>query len=144
MGAWGTAIFSDDTAADVRERFRDLLGDGLSAEEATSRLLAEYASSLDDPNDGPSFWLGLAVTQWKCGRLQADVKMRALQAIDSGADLRRWSGNAKLVNTRRAVLVKTREQLLSTQPPARRIAKRFRQANDWDVGELVSYRTTSG
>jgi hypothetical protein len=144
MGTWGTAIFSDDTAADVRERFRDLIGDGLSAEDATGNLLAEYSSSLDDPGDGPPFWLGLAVTQWKCGRLQAEVKERALKVIDSGVDLERWSGNTRLANARRAVLAKTRELLLSAQPPARRLTKPFRQSNEWDVGELVSYRTTSG
>lgn len=144
MGTWGTAIFSDDTAVDVRESFRDLIGDGLSPEDATARVLAEYRSSLTDPNDGPPFWLGLAVTQWKSGRLQEDVKARALEVIDSGADLRRWSGDEKLVRARQIVLAKTREMLLSAQPPARRIAKAFRQTNDWMVGELVSYRSASG
>jgi hypothetical protein len=144
VGAWGAAIFSDDTAADVRDSFRDLIGDGLSPEEATRRLIAEYASSVDDAQDGPPLWLGLAVTQWKCGRLQEDVKARALQVIDSGLDLARWSGNAKLVRAREAVLAKTRELLLSAQPPPRRIGKRFRQTNDWNIGELVSYRTVSG
>ena len=143
MGAWGTAIFSDDTASDVRDSFRELIGDGISPEDATTRLVAEYTSSVDDPDDGPPFWLGLAVTQWKCGRLQDDVKARALQVIDSGVDLNRWAGNAKLIRAREAVLAKTRALLLSAQPPARRIAKPFRQANDWDVGELVSYRTAS-
>lgn len=69
MGTWGAAIFSDDTASDVRDQFRDLIGEGLSTEQATDKLLREYASSLDDPDDGPPFWLGLAVTQWNCGRL---------------------------------------------------------------------------
>jgi len=74
MGTWGTAIFSDDTASDVRDEFRDLIGEGLSTEQATDKLLREYAPSLDDPDDGPPFWLGLAVTQWKCGRLLERVK----------------------------------------------------------------------
>ena len=57
MGAWGTAIFSDDTASDVREEFRDLIGEGLSTEQATDKLLKEYAPSLDDP-DGTAFLAG--------------------------------------------------------------------------------------
>jgi hypothetical protein len=68
MGAWGTAT-SDDTASDVRDEFRDLIGEGLSTEQATEKLLSEYASSLEDLDDGPPFWLGLAVTQWKCESL---------------------------------------------------------------------------
>jgi hypothetical protein len=43
MGAWGTAIFSDDTARDIRDEFRDLIGEGLSTEQATEKLLSEYA-----------------------------------------------------------------------------------------------------
>jgi hypothetical protein len=140
MGTWGTAIFSDDTASDVRDEFRDLIGEGLSTEQATDKLLREYASSLDDPDDGPPFWLGLAVTQWNCGRLLEQVKEKALHIIDTGADLKRWSGDAK----RRAVLEKTRAQLLSAQPRLRRIRKRYQENNDWEVSELISYQTPHG
>jgi hypothetical protein len=37
----------------VREEFRDLIGEGLSTEQATDKLLREYAPSLDGPDDGP-------------------------------------------------------------------------------------------
>jgi len=140
MGTWGTAIFSDDTASDVRDEFRDLIGEGLSTEQATDKLLRQYAPSLDDPDDGPPFWLGLAVTQWKSGRLLERVKEKALEIIDSGADLKRWSGDAR----RRAVLEKTRAQLLSPQPRPTRIRKRYQENNNWEVGELISYQTPHG
>ena len=130
MGTWGTAIFSDDTASDVRNDFRELIGDGLSPEEATARLMTRYGSIVDDPEGGTTFWLGLAVTQWKSGRLQESVKKRALEIIDSGADLRLWSEDEKLVKARAAVLAETRAQLLSPQPAAKRIPKTFREAND--------------
>jgi hypothetical protein len=140
MGTWGTAIFSDDTACDVRDEFRDLIEEGLSTEHATDKLLTQYASSLDDADDGPPFWLGLALTQWKCGRLLERVKERALHIIDTGADLKRWSGDAK----RRVVLEKTRAQLLSPQPRPTRIRKRYQENNDWEVSELISYQTPHG
>ncbi len=53
MGAWGTAIFSDDTASDVRDDYRDHVGDGLSGIEATDRLLNEWLDTLPDPDEGP-------------------------------------------------------------------------------------------
>jgi hypothetical protein len=124
----------------VRDEFRDLIGEGLSTEQATDKLLREYAPSLDDPDDGPPFWLGLAVTQWKCGRLLERVKEKALHIIDTGADLKRWSGDAK----RRAVLEKTRAQLLSPQPRPTPIRKRYQENNDWEAGELISYQTPHG
>ena len=70
MGAWETAVFSDDTACDVRDNYVDLIGDGLSGVEATKKLLREWTGSLDDPDEGPVFWLALAATQWKNGRLE--------------------------------------------------------------------------
>lgn len=47
MGAWGSAIFSDDTAADLRDDWKDLLGEGLSPEEATKKLVEEYQPGSD-------------------------------------------------------------------------------------------------
>jgi hypothetical protein len=140
MGTWGTAIFSDDTASDVRGEFRELISEGLFAEQATEKLVTQYAPSLDDPDDEPPFWLGLAVTQWRCGRLLERVKAKALDIIDTGIDLKRWSGDAK----RRAVLETTRAQLLSPPPPPTRIRKRYQENNDWEVGELISYQTPRG
>ena len=79
MGTWGTGIFSDDNAADLRDDYRDFIGDGLSSPEATDRLLAEWGSSLSrEPEYAATFWLALAVTQWKCGRLEDRVKAKAL------------------------------------------------------------------
>lgn len=60
MGAWGTGIFSNDTAADVRETYRELLGEGREGAEATRALLEEYSDELDDFDTAPDLWLGLA------------------------------------------------------------------------------------
>src|SRR5579863_5403116 len=104
MGVWGTGIFQDDTASDIREDYRDHLGNGLIGLDATKRILAEYKSSLDDPHEAPVVWIALAAVQWKHGRLEPDTLAQALQVIDSGSDLARWSSNTKDLAKRRAVL----------------------------------------
>jgi hypothetical protein len=84
MGTWGPALFSDDTACDLREDFRSAIADGLSAAADTDRILAEYHP---DPADSPyaaTVWLAIAVTQWKLGRLEERVRDEALAAIDGG------------------------------------------------------------
>jgi hypothetical protein len=43
LGAGGIAIFSDDIACDIRDDYKELLGDGLSSKEATQRLINEYS-----------------------------------------------------------------------------------------------------
>ncbi len=146
MGAWGTAIFSDDTALDVRDSYRELLEDGVAAEEATKTVIQSSREIIDDEDDGPVFWLALAATQWKLGRLEDHVKEQALRVIDSGAGLARWEEEGpKLLVQRRAVMTKLKDQLLSPQPPAKKVKKRFRfYIPDMQTGDAFSFRLDSG
>jgi hypothetical protein len=143
MGTWGVALFSDDLAADVRDGFRDLIGEGLSSSEAVDSLLNEYASSVADDDEKSVFWIALASSQWKLGRLEERTKNEALRLIDSGEDLRRW-GDPKDRKKRAAVLEKLREQLVSPQPAPKRVPRTVKGANDWSVGEVVGLQLTSG
>lgn len=144
MGAWGPALFSDDTACDVREDYRECIGNGLSGPEATDRLCLEWQSSIDDPDDGSVFWLALAATQWNCGRLEDRVRVKALEIIAGGENLNRWQDQPQLLKKRKEVLAKLKEQLESPQPPEKRIAKRFCDSCEWEVGEMIGYQLRSG
>jgi hypothetical protein len=57
MGAWGTAIFSDDLAADVRGDWRELLLDGHETDAAAEELLRCYQHAVDDPDASIVFWM---------------------------------------------------------------------------------------
>jgi hypothetical protein len=122
MGVWGVAVFSDDLAADLRDEFRDLIGEGLSSSEAVDKLLSEYASSVEDDDEKSVFWIALASTQWKLGRLEERTKIEALRYIANGEDLKRWDGS-KDRKKRAAILEKLREQLLSPQPPPKHVPR---------------------
>jgi hypothetical protein len=143
MGAWGVAVFSDDLAADVRDEFRDLIGEGLSPSQAVNKLLTEYASSLDDDDEMSIFWIALASTQWKLGRLEHRTKQEALRVINSGQDLKRWD-SPRYREKRAAVLAKVRKQLLSPQPGPKRVRRTVKEANDWSVGEVLGLQLRSG
>ena len=144
MGTWGTAIFSDDLAADVRDMWRALIGDGLSPADATDVLLAEYREELADQDGRPVFWLALALTQHRAGRLEARVLEGALAVIDDGSDLARWAEDPALLKKRTAVLAKTRQELESPQPPPKHFPKHFRNTCEWEVGEVIAYRLPDG
>ena len=144
MGAWGTGIFQDDTASDIREDYKNHLGNGLSGPEATARILAEYKSSLDDPHEAPVV-AGLPRPAQKHGRLwNPETLAHALQVIDSGSDLRRWESNAGDFAKRRAVLEKLRVQITSPQPEAKKVRKQVITTCGWPVGALIAYRMNSG
>ena len=121
MGAWGTGIFSNDTSCDVRDDFRDLIADGLTAEEATSRLESEYETQgdIDVDND---LWLGLAATQHRTGHVAPRAIESALRVIDDPAELERWDPSSR--RKRAAALAKVRDTLSQPAPPPRKIRKR--------------------
>ncbi|QNN52758.1 DUF4259 domain-containing protein [Nocardioides mesophilus] len=115
MGAWGPAIFSDDTAADVRGDYRELLEDQVSDEEATRRVIAEYERL--DQDEAHVLWLALAAAQHQVGRLDEDVKRRAVGVIDSEVGLELWAETGpKELAKRKAALSRLREQLTGPQP----------------------------
>jgi hypothetical protein len=143
MGAWGVAILSDDIAEDVSFRYKDLLGDNYSNEEASRIVIEEYLNELDD-EEITAFWLSFALIQWKLGRLQEEVKNKALQIIDSGADLERWEEDPKLKKKHEAVLLKLKEQLNSPQPQAKKVPKRFVSETTLKAGDAISYELISG
>jgi len=143
MGTWGTALFSDDLAADLRSEFRDLIGEGLTTEAAVNRLKTEYKSSLRDPDEESVFWLALADTGWQLGRLDDSVLQNALRVIDSGQDLARWEDVADR-KKREQVLARLRTKLRSPPPPPKPVATRIKSANEWQIGEVIGFRLLSG
>jgi hypothetical protein len=104
MGTWGTSIFSDDFASDIKSEFRDKIGFGKSPVEATNELIDFYKDVLTDAEESSIFWIALASTQWQLGRLQKNVKKKAIDIIDSEVDLQRWIDNPKDMKKRRTVL----------------------------------------
>lgn len=144
MGAWGTGIFQDDTACDIRDEYKQLLGDGLSAPQAKARILEAYKSSFADADESTVAWLALAAVQWQVGRLDDDTLRHALAVIESGSNLVRWNANPKDHDKRKATLEKLRVQISSPQPAEKRIRKEVRCECHWRIGELVSYQLLSG
>ncbi len=141
MGAWGTAIFADDTGADTRDAFTDLIAEGLTAPQATKRLVADFADVLADEEDAIVFWLALAATQWKLGRVVDRVRQRAIRIIDSGSDLRRWQDGPKAdANQRKKQLAKLRDQLLRPPPKPRTPKPLPKSSTNFRPGDVATFR----
>lgn len=146
MGAWGTAIFSDDLAQDVRREYEVLLSSGKDNHEAEEMLINYYSNILNcDDSDADVFWFALALSEWKKGRLSFRAKEKALSALKQGRDLDRWSteGNRKNFEKRKQVLEKFREIILSPPPPIKKIRKPTVYHCPWKEGSLLAYRIIS-
>lgn len=91
MGTWGTGIYQDDMACDVRDAYQEKNENGISCEESTNQLLKEYNSDLEDfPETANIFWLALTKAQIESGTLDNRIRDKAIEMIDKGIDLQNW------------------------------------------------------
>ena len=98
MGAWGTSLYANDAASDIRNDYIDKLKCGKTNEEAIKELVEENNQIMGDTEEEPLFWFALADTQWEYGRLMPEVKEKALFYLAQGKELERWneSGGKKI------------------------------------------------
>lgn len=136
MSYSGAGLYDDDAGADVRGRYRELVADGASGDAATDALIAEWGDALLDPDEAAAFWLTLANTQWKVGRLEDRVRDRALHLIATGQDLARFAHDPRLHERRAKVLAELDAELRSPQRAPTRLRKPFRSVSPVAVGDV--------
>jgi hypothetical protein len=51
VGVWGTDLFSDDLACDIRDHYRELLEDGMEDGAATRLILEKFRAYLEEPKE---------------------------------------------------------------------------------------------
>lgn len=145
MGSWGTAIFSDDTAADVRAEWREGILDGVPPEELTARLIDSYGALMQSPDDGVVFWLALAAAQHETGRLCSDVRAKALGILERGGDVARWEEeDESLAKRRKVVLGRLGLKLAGPQPAPKRLKRPVPHGVDFKVGDAILLRSPGG
>ncbi len=143
MGAWGAGIFDCDLGLDVKATFREYIADGVSAEDAVSRLIEEYDT--DDPDEGPDFWLTLAATQVQVGRLTELVKERALGVIENGAGLEAFARDCpEDLSGRKRAIKRLEKKILGPQKKPTKIKKEFVDTIEWESGDGLAYQLPSG
>ena len=145
MGAWGTALYSNDTASDIRGDYVDLLRRGNSNEESLKKLMEKDGDCIGIEEEEPLFWYALADTLWNYGRLTPEVKEKALYFLDHPeAELARWEDDGgKYVEAWMRTLEKLRTKLLSPQPPEKKVSKYRLYKCTWQVGDVYAYRLES-
>lgn len=144
MGTWGTVLFSDDVACDVKKYYMNCLSEQMSAKEAEDAVAGYFEKYLSDADDGPIVILALADTAWHVGRLSDDLKKAAIRVIDMGAGMERWEElGEQLAEKRIASLQKLKKKLLSPQPPEKKIYKHKLYKCQWKIGDVFAYRFES-
>ncbi|MBQ9807659.1 MAG: hypothetical protein IJM55_02200 [Ruminococcus sp.] len=125
MGTWGTGIFQNDVADGVKTTYISKLRLGKSDKEAFEETISENAELLSDNEDTVDFWFALSSVMYDHGRLNEEVRRKAMALLDSDNDLERW--DEKEYGKRKNELEKLKAKLCSGSPPRKKVAvvKRF-------------------
>ena len=144
MGAWGTSLYANDSASDIRGEYVDKLRRGKSNEEVTKALIEQNQDYMGDAEEEPLFWYALADTQWNYGRLLPAVKEKALHFLDQTAELERWrEAGEKKLRAWQNTLDKLRQKLQTEPPPPKKVSKYRFYFCKWQLGDVYAYRFSS-
>ncbi len=142
MGTWGTGLYQNDAAKDIRGDFLEELRSGKAAEAATEKLIRQNESWLEDEEEGPLFWYALADTQWEYGCLQEEVKTKALSWIERDTILELWleTGPQKAEEWKQT-LAQLKSRLESEMPSKPKKVRPHRAfICPWKEGDVYAYQ----
>lgn len=143
MGTWGTGIFNDDLALDVKEDYNTMLHYFDDDNEILEIMKKRYSETFKLEDELSVFWYALAYSQWQKGRLDDETKSQALYYIDnpeSDGNLTLWKEEKNLYNKRLKVLQELKSKLISPQPE-RKIYKLLQGVEAmFEIGDIVRYQ----
>jgi hypothetical protein len=124
MGAWGTELWEDDLSCDIQDEWNDLLDEGNSPKKATKIILDSWLDEFQDYDDEGDaladisiLYISLAALQMRHRALQSNIKKKALEYLEKGADLHLWEdGDVKDLKDRKKVLDDFKIKLLAVKP----------------------------
>lgn len=147
MGAWGTAISSNDTSTDIYGEFFDLFNDGLDVAEISKKLIAANLETINDKDDCNNFWFALAKAQWECKQLDKDIFDRVKKIVEAGADLEVWrqlDADEKDIKKHKVVLDKFVADLQTERPKAKSRKKKIIRHPVFDKGDCLTFKLENG
>lgn len=140
MGTFGTSLYDDDHALDVRACYQDLRRARILGPAATSLLLEQCFEGNHATQAGdPIFWLVLADLQWKDGALDPLVASQARRVIGEGEGLSGWEDPADRQKRVRAY-ERLGRQLQGSMPAAKVTANPYSESCPWEIGQIVAFR----
>jgi hypothetical protein len=97
MGTWGTGIYEDDTALDVRQEFLSHITTPSARERTWREYIADVEKSIYGEfkgDDADTVTLALCCVELEKGLLTEETKRNTLEVIGSGRDIARWEDAA--------------------------------------------------
>jgi hypothetical protein len=122
-----------------------LFNRGDSSEVLRKTILAKYAESVGDPDEGPLIWIGIAKAQWDCAHLEPLVVSRIREIVKDGLGLDRWAEQGdSLLQRRKAALNQFLDKLQTSNPRPRKPKKAIKRKPIFQPGDCLAVRLQDG
>jgi len=147
MGAWGTAISSNDTYADIYDEFFDLYNDGQSVDQISKKLIAENQEIINELDDSNNFWFALAKAQWECKQIDPLILERVKHIVETGSDIEVWQrlkADRNDVKKRKVVLDKFLADLQTEKPKAKTRKRKVIKYPPFEKGHCLTFKLANG
>ncbi|HQZ26191.1 MAG TPA: hypothetical protein PLD18_12905, partial [Flavobacterium sp.] len=147
MGAWGTAISSNDTYADIYGDFFNLYNEGFDVAEISKKLISNNQETINDLDDGNNFWFALAKAQWECKLLDDNIFDKVKEIIETGADIEVWKelgADEKDIKKRKIVLDKFLADIQIERTKAKSRKKKIIRKPIFEKGDCLTFKLKDG
>lgn len=123
MAIDGVKIIDSDTACDIYNYVTESYKDGLSADKIIEEILADEKDYCIEDFYSEIYWTALAYSLWKIGHLPGDIKKKALEIIEKGANEFWIEIDGKALKQRQKNLDKLAIQLETENPKPIKVSK---------------------
>jgi hypothetical protein len=145
MATWGYELEQDDFVCDVMTEFEEHLKQNQDLRQTTDLLINNYQSTLDDPDEGPLFWLALASMQWKFGKVDDKVLEQIKSDFDQDAGLERWQEiGESAFNKRKQIIADFIEKISVENPKPKKLPKIIVRKPIYQAGDCLSISLENG
>lgn len=139
MAIDGVKIIDSDDAYDIYNSIVERYKDGENIDNIIADILDEESNYCTDDFYTEIYWTALAYSLWKIGHLPEDIKTKALELIENGADDFWLEIDSKAKSQRQRALDKLAIQLQSENPRPIKVPKlRVKREPYFKQGDLLS------
>lgn len=139
MAIDGVKIIDSDDGYDIYNAVIERYKDGEKIDQIIADLLKDEANYCTDGFYTEIYWTALAYSLWKVGHLPEEIKHKALEIIDRGADPFWLEIDSKALKQRQKALDKLALQLQSVNPKPLKVPKaKIKREPYFKVGDVLA------
>lgn len=141
MAIDGVQIIDSDDGHDIYNYITENYKDGKDVEQIISSILKDEKNYCTDDFYTEIYWTSFAYSLWKIGHLPDDIKNKALEIIQNGANKFWLEIDSKALVQRQKALDKLAVQLQSINPKPLKVPKaRTKRTPYFDKGDVLSVK----